>query len=263
MAYIDIDGHPTWVVDHGGDGEPVLLLHGGVSSSDMLLEVLGPALDGFRLLAFDRRGHGRTADTPGPMSYGSMADETVGVIASVVGSSPAHLVGFSDGANVAMHVALRRPDLARSLVLIGGNYHHDGLVPDFLDFDWDPGVPLVQLVTAAYGERSPDGVGHFREVLDKSRAMWATQPTLTTADLRAIEAPALVLVGDGDEMTLQHTCSLYESLPDGRLAVIPGTSHLVVLEQPDIVSELVLAFLRDHGPPQTLAPRRRGAPAGS
>src|SRR5206468_3402650 len=163
----------------------------------------------------------------------------------------AHLVGWSDGGNVALLVALRRPDLVRSLVLIGSNYHFDGNMPTA------PGGSLSEIVKARYAERSPDGAEHFAAILKKSRAMWEVEPTLTTDDLRKISAPALVIVGDDDLMTLAHTASLYESLPLGQLAVVPGASHAVVLEKPELVSRLIGDFLRALGKPETHLPVRR------
>ena len=82
----------------------------------------------FALAAFDRRGHGRTADTDAPFSYDDMADETIAFLELL--ERRVYLVGHSDGANVALLVALRRPDLVHRVVLVGANYHFDGLVPD-------------------------------------------------------------------------------------------------------------------------------------
>ena len=250
-GYTDIGGHRTWFADSGGAGEPVLLLHGGLSDSQVILEPLEPSLgERFRILAFDRRGHGRTADTDNAFHYDDMATETIAVTLKLIGG-PAHLVGWSDGGNVALLVALRRPDLVRSLVLMSANYHFDGNLIG-------PGDgPAPKVIRDRYAERSPDGPDHFGIVFEKSKAMWAAEPTLTTDDLRRVSAPALVLVGDDDLMTLAHTASLYESLPMGQLAVIPGTSHGVVLEKPDLVSRLIEDFLLAPGKPQTYVPVRR------
>lgn len=97
-GYTDIGGHRTWFADSGGAGEPVLMLHGGISDSEMLVDPLEPALgERFRILAFDRRGHGRTADTDGAFHYDDMATETIAATLKLIGG-PAHLVGWSDAA---------------------------------------------------------------------------------------------------------------------------------------------------------------------
>ena len=254
-GYADIGGHRTWFADSGGPGEPVLLLHGGLSDSELLLDPLGPPLaDRFRVVAFDRRGHGRTADTDAPFHYDDMVTETIAAIEKLIGG-PAHLVGWSDGGNVALLVALRRPDLVRSLVLIGSNYHFDSAVPAESTGSGPPGF-----IRERYAERSPNGSAHFATVFEKSREMWAVEPTLSTDDLRRITAPALVLVGDDDLMTLAHTASLYESLPLGQLAIVPGASHGVVIEKPDLVGRLIGDFLSAPGKPETVFPVRRRSP---
>lgn len=252
--YTAINDHETWVEDQGA-GPPVLLLHGGLSSSDDMLGPFGSLADRFRLAAFDRRGHGRTADTDAAFHYADMADEAVGVVEELIGE-PTHLVGYSDGANVSLLVALRRPDLVRSLVLISANYRADGMMPGVFE-DFDPESDVASMLLSAYAERSPDGAEHFPTILDKTMTMIAAEPTMTEEDLRQIVAPALVLVGDDDIATMEHTCALYESLPAGQLAVIPGASHLVVFEKPELVNALVSDFLTTEGPPMTLMPVRR------
>ena len=95
---MDIGGHPTWTTEVGQGAQTVLLLHGGLSNSDFLLDSIGPALAGrYRVVAFDRRGHGRTADTDADFRYDDMVTETVGVLETVVGG-PAH---WSGGVTVA------------------------------------------------------------------------------------------------------------------------------------------------------------------
>jgi pimeloyl-ACP methyl ester carboxylesterase len=261
--YIDIGGHPTWVETAGQQGngsETVLLLHGGLSNSDELLNTIGAALaETYRVVAFDRRGHGRTGDTAGPFHYDDMAAETVCVLEQVVGGS-AHLIGWSDGGIVAMLVALSRPDLARRLVLIGSNFHFDGVRP----MELEPDSPIIGMMQSAYAERSPDGADHFGEVAQKSFAMFASEPTMTTDDVARITSPALVLVGDDDMIELSHTCALYESLPAGQLAVIPAASHAVPMEKPAEISRIIGDFLAGDAVPQTfMAVRRSASPTPS
>ena len=181
-----------------------------------------------------------------------MATETVRVLEQVVGG-PAHLVGWSDGGIVALLVALKRPDLVNKLVVIGANYHFDGVMP----VELDPESSLVQALGKAYIERSPDGPEHLELAFSKSFRMISAEPTLTTADLAQIAPPVLVVVGDDDLVALPHTVSLYGALPEGQLAVVPGASHALPLEQPDVLTDLILGFLAAVEPPHTLIPIRR------
>jgi pimeloyl-ACP methyl ester carboxylesterase len=253
MATVDIEGHATWFEDRAGPGVPVLLLHGGMSNSDALLGSIASVIgQQHRVVAFDRRGHGRTADTDRPFHYDAMADETIAFLESVV-AEPAHLVGWSDGGIVALLVALRRPELVERLVLIGVNYHFSGI----LELDIDPDGEFAQFMFTDYAERSPDGPEHFPVVVDKAITLFATEPTLTTTDIATVTAPALVLVGDDDLIVPHHTQSLYEALPAGQLCVIPGASHGAPMEKPALVAHLIVEFLDGPVPPTTLIPNRR------
>ena len=251
--YVDLAGRPTWIEDVGSGAETVVLLHGGLGNGDELLDGLGPPLtQRYRVVAPDRRGHGRTADTDAPFHYEEMVDETIAVLEQVVGG-PAHLVGWSDGGIVALLLSRRRPELVRRQVLIGVNFHFDGMRPIEMAED----DPFGQAMYEAYVERTPDGADHFPEVLTKALALFASEPTLTTEDLRTIDTPSLVLVGDDDCIDLSHTAALYESLPAAELAVVPGASHAVPMEQPAAVARLVLDYLGADLPPVTLMPDRR------
>jgi pimeloyl-ACP methyl ester carboxylesterase len=151
-------------------------------------------------------------------------------------------------------VALRRPDLVRRMVLIGTNFHHEGTRP----FGQDPAMQATfEAMKAEYGQRSPDGAAHFQAMLAKATELMETEPRLTTNDLVEVSIPTLVLVGDDDVIELAHTVALYEALPAGRLAVIPAASHMVPIEQPRLVGQLIADFLEAPEPPQTMMPSRR------
>jgi len=253
VTVIKLNGHPTWARIPKGKGHTVVLLHGGMSSSGSLLRVLGPPLaKKFRVAAFDRRGHGRTADTDEPFSYGAMADETIAFIEHL--DRRVHVVGHSDGGNVALFVAMRRPDLLRRIVVIGANFHHDGLMP----------VPTFDTESAEFaqwaerfGEHSPDGADHASVVEEKTTALTFSEPTLTTAELSTIPVPTLVMAGDDDVATLRHTCAMYEAIPHGQLAIVPGTSHQLLKERTNESVGIILHFLAMKVPPVTLMPIRR------
>jgi pimeloyl-ACP methyl ester carboxylesterase len=253
-ARIDIDGVDTWTETRGGGARTVVLLHGGLGYSDQLLDSIGTEFEqDFRVIGFDRRGHGYTPDTAEPFHYDDMATHAIQVLEHLDTSSKVHLVGWSDGGIVAMLVALRRPDLVDRLVLIGTNFHIDGiLAPDMSDDS-----PLAAAMLEGYAERSPDGADHFPVVVEKAMAMFSTEPTLTTDDLVRIGHPTLVLVGDDDVVRLDHAVALYDALPAGRLCVVPGASHAVLFERPQLVAAIITDFLQGPEPPETLIPIRR------
>lgn len=251
--YVELGGHPTWVSIGRASPETVLLLHGGLSNSDAMLSGIGRHLeDDYCVAAFDRRGHGRTRDTPEPFHYEAMADETIAMLEYL--ESPASIVGWSDGGNVGLLVALRRPELVKRLITIGSNYHHEGLLPMA---EQSAGLPLPGMLASAFAERSPDGSEHFGEVVTKSITMFESEPELSTADLANISIPVLVIAADDDQPELAHTCTMYESIPGAQLAIVPGTSHFLPIEQPDEVARLIRRFLAADSRPITLMPARR------
>ncbi len=130
-----------------------------------------------------------------------MATETIGVLEQVVGGR-AHLVGLSDGGIVGLFVAMRRPELVDRLVVIGTNFHHDGVLPLELGED----SPVAAQLFEAYAARSPDGPDHFGELFERFMAMATTEPTLSVGEIATITAPTLVMVGDDDLARLGHGC---------------------------------------------------------
>jgi pimeloyl-ACP methyl ester carboxylesterase len=224
-----------------------------MSSSASLLGSIGsPLAKHYRVAAFDRRGHGRSADTDEPFSYDAMASETIAFIEYL--ERRVHLVGHSDGGNVALLVAMRRPDLLRRVVAIGANYHFNGLLPMP---SFDTASEEFAKWARRYGEDSPDGPEHARAVEEKTRIMTFSQPTLSVEDLATISVPVLVMAGDDDVATLAHTCSMYEALPLGQLAIVPGTSHMLLKERTKESVHTIDHFLRSPVPPVTFAPMRR------
>ncbi|WP_410659581.1 alpha/beta fold hydrolase [Amycolatopsis sp. lyj-112] len=254
MAHVQLADVLTWYDETGdGDLEPIVLLHGGFVDSRMF-DPAFPHLDShFHVFTVDRRGHGRTPDVDGPLSYELMAADMIAFLEKVVGK-PTALVGHSDGANVAMLIAILRPDLVSKLVLISGNFHHDGLVPGLLD--GYAHEDALRGLGSRYGQVSPDGEAHFPLVVNKLLRLAAEGPTLTEGELARISCRTLVVVGDDDAMTLEHTIALYRKVPHSELAIVPGTSHLLVMEKPDFVYPLISTFLSTD-PIQTRQPIRR------
>ena len=233
--YVELPGVRTWY-EVEGQGEPVVLLHGGFSTN----ETLGAAASGFRRrspsLPPERRAHGHTPDVEGPLSYHDMAEDTIDFLTSVVGG-PAHLVGWSDGGIVALLVAIARPDLVRKIVVTGTNFKPapeigQAEVLDELTAD----APDLRMFRAMYEAASPDGPAHWPAVVGKMAEMFRTEPDIPIEDLGSIGAPTLVLVGDDDLIPLEHTIELYRAIPNSELAVVPGTSHAHFMEKPSLVN---------------------------
>jgi pimeloyl-ACP methyl ester carboxylesterase len=169
-GYATIAGLPTWH-EVGGEGPAVVLLHGGFSGAASW-GAQAPALAsaGFRVHVPERRGHAHTRDVDGPLTYEVMAADTVAYLEAEVGGQ-AHLVGWSDGAVVALLVALRRPDLAGRMVLIGQYYNSSGRVPGS-DLDrLIRGAEAKEFLRQAYDPVSPDGPEHFEVVYAKMMTM--------------------------------------------------------------------------------------------
>jgi pimeloyl-ACP methyl ester carboxylesterase len=256
MATIMLNGHRTWAKVSKKNAPTLVLLHGGMSNSESMLGSIGPALSRhYRVAAFDRRGHGRTADTPSAFHYDLMAAETIAFLEYL--GTPAHLVGHSDGGIVALLVAMRRPDLLGRVVAIGTNYHYEGLRP-MEEFKLDG--PDFDRWAQWYAQRSPDGIAHARQVVEKTLRLTASEPTLTSEDLGTIDVPVLVMAGDDEPIFLTHTCTLYESIPNAELCIVPGTSHSVLKERTRSSVRVIRHFLESKWPPDTEAPIRRSPP---
>jgi pimeloyl-ACP methyl ester carboxylesterase len=251
--YVQLGAVRTWYDDHG-DGEPLVLMHGGLTDSRFLEPNLGPLAERFHVYTPDRRGHGRTPDVDGPITYQLMADDTISFLEQVVGG-PAHLVGHSDGAVVAMLVAMQRPDLVRRLAMISGGFDKSGEAAPDMEFDSDE---VVHFLGPAYGEVSPDGEAHFPVLAGKVAEMARNEPHVDPAELARVTARSLVMYADDDVMTLAHAVALFDALPDAELAVVPGTSHFLTQEKPHLVNALLLDFLTND-PVATVAPIRRAA----
>lgn len=227
----------TWYDEHGS-GEPLVLLHPGGADSRAWQVNLPPLIARFHVFTPDRRGHGRTADVAGPIGIEQMARDTIAFLEHVVGG-PAHLVGCSDGATVALLVAWLRPDLVRSLVFVCGVFHHDGWLPGSIKLDEESS----EFLGAWYAEVSPDGAEHWPVVEEKLYLAHLEEPALTAADLAGVTSATLVLIGDRDEVRIEHAVELYRALPDAELAIVPGASHGLLVEKPELCNTLIGDFL--------------------
>ena len=238
--YVQLGEVRTWY-EEDGSGPPLVLLHPGGADSRAFEASLPGLVERFRVLRPDRRGHGRTPDVAGPITYDLMATDTIAFLEQVVGG-PAHVVGHSDGAPVGLLVALHRPDLVRRLVFAAAVFHHDGWAPGAIDLDEETTAFFVDY----HGAVSPDGPGYFTVIAEKLYRMHSTEPTLTVADLAGYPGPTLVMVGDDDhEIPMEHTLALRQGLRRSQLAVVPGCGHGLFAEKPGLCNRIVIEFLTE------------------
>jgi pimeloyl-ACP methyl ester carboxylesterase len=152
-----------------------------------------------------------------------------------------------------MLVAMQRPELVKRLVMISGGFSKSGEAAP--DAEWNVDE-IAKFLGPAYGEVSPDGVDHFKVVATKVGEMAAVEPNLHASELANVTHRSLVMFSDDDLVTPQHMIDMYAALPNAELAVVPGTSHFLTQEKPDLVNKLVVDFLTIE-PVRTVAPIRR------
>jgi len=252
-GYLNLRGHQVFSFHWRGRKDPVLLLHGGLSSTESWEHQIRPSVKGHEIFAYDRSAHGRTGSREGFYHFDFQRDEAIAYIEDVI-KEPVHLIGWSDGGIISLHIALKRPDLVMSMVLIGTNFSHDS---DLMFGNEEPVIEISDEDRARFAKTSPDPA-HMQEVIiRKAFQVWASEPNLTTGDLAKIECPTLVLTGDDEPFSNHHSVDLYEALPNGRLAIIPGASHIVVKEKPKLMNSMIKDFYRNMNFPITKMPNLR------
>ncbi len=232
---IDVNGVALYYEEQG-EGDPVILIHGGLVSSAMWQAVLPHLVDGFRVITPDSRGHGRSTNPAGELSYPLIADDVAALIAALELARPV-VGGWSDGGQVALELGARHPGVAGGLI-VGAAYPdfggtglreaHKGL----LGAD-DAGTPDIAQLEEHLGDFAgvlkswhPGGAQQWQALVQQTGPMWLDYAGLTPDDLRGIAAPALVLAGDRDELIpLDLMVSLYRALPNAELAVCPQADH--------------------------------------
>jgi Alpha/beta hydrolase family len=149
--------------------------------------------------------------------------------------APAHLVGWSDGAAVGLLTAWRYRELVRKLVYIGQNMTRDGMRPQYQAM----GELSVEQLPPMYAAVSPDGAEHFKVVFERLKSSWTSDLALPVERLGEVSTPTLVMMGDDDIPSVEHADDIRNRLADPQLAIVPGTSHALPMEKPDVVKCLV------------------------
>ena len=252
--YIQANGLNIYYEEQG-QGRPLLLIHGGILTGDSWGPYLATLTEHYRVIMPDSRGHGRTANPTGEMSFRSMADDMAALIQALDLQHPL-ICGYSDGGQVTLEIGMRYPSLPQALV-IGGAYAElteasRVWVKSILGDEQSPEIDTDEL------ERNdPDfaemlqknhGQDGWKTLLRQIKPMWNATLNYTPNDFAAVVAPTLVLLGDRDGFVcIEEGVEMYRLLPNAEFAVIPGADHaefIFSLAKVALVQPILLDFLR-------------------
>jgi len=232
-----------------GQGHPLILLHGGTVSSNCWHEQIEVFSYQYRLILVDTRGHGRSTDSNQPFSYSLMASDIVQLLEHLEIKS-AHLCGWSDGGVIGLHLGIHHPGLITKQILIGANFHVDGLVPDFRNWLKHPVESDVSgcwspEIEASYKNLSPQGPASWESFFKKIITLWREYPQYPEKEIAKILTPTLLVVGDREQfIQLGHTLRLFELLRFGELCILPNTDHRVFQRRSDVFNNIALEFFQ-------------------
>ncbi len=243
-----INGHRIYYEIHGV-GRPLLLLHGGANNiarswQRQILD-FSPTRE---VIAPEQSGNGHSPDVAGPFSYSQMTEDTA-MLLQQLHLRDVDVVGWSDGGNVALMLAIRYPELVRRVVATGANTSPNAFsAKDIADVRQSPAANIMGGdVLKYYDAFSADGPGHALVVDEKVKQLWLTHPVpseLSMNLLRKIRARVLIMGGDHDAIPLEHTLQIYHALSNAELWILPDTGHATFVDRPDWTDPFVLSFLQ-------------------
>jgi pimeloyl-ACP methyl ester carboxylesterase len=245
--YIDIDDIKIYYETYG-EGEPLLLLHGNGGSIENFIKQIPEFSKYFKVIAVDSRAQGRSTDSDKEISYALMASDMAALIDKLnLGS--VDILGWSDGGITGLELAYSYPDKIRKLVAVGANYSNKNFdAPnDHIRMDsQDTLVIRSRKLALKYRntlERLSPNPERIPEIKRKLNNLMEKYPNFTEKQLGTIKTPILVVVGDHDIISLDHTVSMFASLPHAQLFVVPDATHIVPVEQPELFNSVILKFL--------------------
>jgi pimeloyl-ACP methyl ester carboxylesterase len=257
--YAAVNGLKMYYEDHNaGQPEgaiPLVLLHGAFSATETSFGKVLPGLAETRpVIAVEQQGHGRTADIDHPLTIEQMAEDTVALLVQI-GVQKADFFGYSMGAGIALDIAVRHPQLVRKLVVASLSYTKDGFHPGMLE-----GMEKLQ-PEMLYGSPFHDEYMRlaprpedFPRLVTQVKGMNRNIPSWSAEDIRSIQAPTLLIVGDSDIVRPEHAVEIFRllgggvigdnvGLPRSWLAVLPGTTHITLVYRADWLVSMITEFL--------------------
>lgn len=254
-GYAPVNGLKMYYEIHGSGQPPLVLLHGGLSAIGTSFGKVLPSFARTRqVIGVEQQAHGHTADIERPLSYEQMADDTAALLRHI-GVEQSDFFGYSVGAGVALQIAIRHPELVRKLVAASGTYNSGGFHPGLLEAEDSmtpenlAGSPFEEEYAriAPKPEDWPRLIARV-QALDREIQDWPPET------IRAIKAPTLLIIGDSDIIRPEHTVELFRllgggvagdlvGLPRSRLAVLPGTTHITLVDRSEWLVSMITEFL--------------------
>jgi len=256
--YADVNGIKIYHEIYG-QGEPLVLIHGGLTTIGEMQGWVQPLAKTRRVIAVEMQGHGRTADTDRPMSFATMGDDIVGLLDHLK-IPKADLVGHSFGGASAIRAAIQHSDTVRRLVVISSPYARSGWYPEA-----QRGMSQVSAAMAENMMQTPTGKfskhwpkpQRFPQFLDKFGRMMSEDYDWS-ADIAKLPMPVLLVFADNDSISQKHIAEFFALLGGGikepgwlntqlstsRLAVVPSYSHYNLITSPE-VPNIIAKYLAD------------------
>jgi pimeloyl-ACP methyl ester carboxylesterase len=252
--YASVNGLNMYYEIHGS-GQPLVLLHGAFSAIGTSFGNVLPSLAKTRqVIAFEMQAHGHTADIDRPLSTEQMADDTAAALQQL-GIEEADFFGYSMGGGVALQVAIRHPEMVRKLVLASVTYNSSGLHPGLME-----GLENMRpedMAGSPWHEeymRIAPRPEDFATLFAKKTQMDREIRDLPAELIKAIKAPTLLIIGDSDIVCPEHAVEMFRllgggvmgdlaGLPNSRLAILPGTTHVTLVERAEWLLSMIGAFL--------------------
>jgi pimeloyl-ACP methyl ester carboxylesterase len=252
-GYADVNGLKMYYEVYG-EGKPIVLLHGSFMNISLNWSHIIPQLTTDRkVIVTEMQGHGRTRDITREFGYEAMADDVSGLLTQLK-IDRADVLGYSMGGGIAFQFAVRHPEQIRRLVVLSGTYKHDGWWADveasFATFTADmfDGTPIREQY-----ESLGNDPARFPEFVKKVISI-DLKPYDWSEDVKNIKAPIFMAIGDADGVRYEHALELFRAkgggkmgdlhgLPESRLAIIPGTTHIGVMQRMDWLIPMIIDFL--------------------
>jgi pimeloyl-ACP methyl ester carboxylesterase len=221
-GYASVNGLKMYYQIHG-EGVPLVLIHGGGSTIQTSFGKILPLLaQNYKVIAVELQAHGHTSDRDRPESFEQDADDVAGLM-QYLKIGKASFLGFSNGGNTAMQIAIRHSSLVDKLVIISSFYKREGMIPGFFEGMQQATLEnMPALLKTYYLQMNNDQEG-LKRMFNKDRERMLNFKDWKDEDLTSIKNPSLIICGDKDVVTREHTVKMSQIIPNAQLLILPGT----------------------------------------